>query len=167
MTENDYVEMVREKEEKEKQEAERKKKRALEREEKKKEKERLKLEREKKKLEKQEKSKRGRRKRQVTPIDSEHSSEESNNESHKPATPPPREDGKRRCQPPSRYRPDSSDSEADDGVLCGICNSRDPPASSTSVIFWIDCDICDNWFHCTCAFGSSKVSKKYICSACS
>jgi len=77
-----------------------------------------------------------------------------------------------------------SDSEGDDGVLCTICDQKEPPGCSAQIVFWVDCDVCEAWAYtvhsrvirlCTgtnvnlvpfhLAFGNSQsfISVLYIC----
>ena len=68
---------------------------------------------------------------------------------------------------PSRFRQYSdSESEDDDGVLCGACNSREPEGVRSATIFWTDCNKCGKWYHSKCVFGSNTASKRLICINC-
>ena len=206
VTENEYIEMLKEKDKKDRETEEAKQRRKEEREEKKKERERLKKQRadeRAKKKEKREQEKRakgkqkGMRRRKTVSLPSSEVVEDSNQESEQEIDTSkqqiPEQSGpqasqeleessnsesdnegcapraKRRRQLPSRYQnTSSSESESEDGVLCAICKAREPPppGCSSSIIFWIDCDNCDEWFHCFCALGSNTSSRKYLCSKC-
>jgi len=47
---------------------------------------------------------------------------------------------------------------------CTICNEEDPPGKK-SVVNWIDCEVCNQWAHLTCAYKSSwkKVRGVWVC----
>ena len=71
---------------------------------------------------------------------------------------------KQRCQLPARFR--DSNSESDDGVLCSMCNQKEPAGRSAETIFWIDCDVCGAWVHTYCAFKNNGSSHRYMCKSC-
>ena len=62
---------------------------------------------------------------------------------------------------------DSSDMDTDDdGVLCGLCQAREPEGCTQIPLFWIDCDACGEWVHTFCAFGKNSITRQYICENC-
>ena len=71
---------------------------------------------------------------------------------------------KRHRQLPIRFQ--ASDSEGDDGVLCTICDQKEPPGCSAEIVFWVDCDACEAWAHTYCAFKSNTASRRYKCESC-
>ena len=73
---------------------------------------------------------------------------------------------KRQRQLPSRFRQGSdSSSDDEDGVLCTICNAREPTCT-TNTIFWVDCEKCGAWVHSYCAFKNNNASRRYTCELC-
>ena len=189
LTENEYYDMLKEKEQKEKEEQGAKEKRKKEREQKKKENEekkqkqaeeklKKKEERERKKKEKDEEKQRkkeererkkdGKRKKQEEGTgkkgrkraDLEESSGSSEDEGNTLSSRP---SSSRAGRLPSRFRKasnsDSSDTD-DSGITCGLCGEREPQNYSGKFVYWIDCDKCGAWFHTACS-GSAK---KYVCS---
>ena len=65
---------------------------------------------------------------------------------------------------PARFRDDVSD---DDGILCDLCQLKEPPGMADNTVFWVDCDSCGKWVHNYCAFKKNAVSKRFKCDECS
>ena len=65
---------------------------------------------------------------------------------------------------PARFRDDVSD---DDGILCDLCQLKEPPGMADKTVFWVDCDFCGKWVHNYCAFKKNAVSKRFKCDECS
>ena len=53
---------------------------------------------------------------------------------------------------PARFRDDVSD---DDGILCDLCQLKEPPGMADNTVFWVDCDSCGNG--CTTTVLSRKM----------
>ena len=45
---------------------------------------------------------------------------------------------------PARFRDDVSD---DDGILCDLCQLKEPLGMADNTVFWVDCDSCGKWVH--------------------
>lgn len=178
LTSNEYRKMLEE-DERKKQEAEREKQR------KKEEREQKKREREQKKKEREAAKKKGgkgkakgkltSRKKNVVESDTSDTDEELVEETTATVVPETSdsEDSDRGYQRPrrsrnmpARFREDSDVSEDDDGVLCGICGCKEPSGVRDEVVFWVDCEKCDEWVHNKCAFGKNSASRKYVCKKC-
>ena len=67
---------------------------------------------------------------------------------------------------PARFRESSCEDDSDDGVVCAICDNKEPNGVCDQVIFWVDCDKCDKWVHNKCAFKKNLISRKYLCEKC-
>ena len=65
---------------------------------------------------------------------------------------------------PARFRDDVSD---DDGILCDLCQLKEPPGMADNTVFWVDYDSCGKWVHNYCAFKKNAVSKRFKCDECS
>ena len=65
----------------------------------------------------------------------------------------------------ARFRDDISDD--DDGILCYLCQLKEPPGMADNTVFWVDCDSCGKWVHNYCAFKKNAVSKRFKCDECS
>ena len=69
-------------------------------------------------------------------------------------------------QLPARFRVDTStESDSDSGILCGLCNARESP-NEVSIVFWVDCGNCGDWFHTSCVLGDNSHSCQYVCANC-
>ena len=176
---------MKSKERKEQEDKEAKEKRRLEREKKKEERERLKeakgCEREKKKQEKeaqkeakkQEKEaqkeakkqkKPCRQKRKRSPVPSSDSDEELESNPG-----PSRQQPKHSRRFSARFMTadDSSDSSGNESdTVCGKCNRREPGECKDKHVFWIDCEVCDKWFHVLCVFQKNHTKNRYVCEDC-
>ena len=168
LTEDEYMEMLKEKEAKENEAKELKKKRREERERKKEEREAQKKKKEEERKQKGQsqegKKGKGRAKRIKESASAQVGEEEasSNSESEEPVR-----RSSRARQPPSRFLGDcSSDSDSDGATLCGLCNCRDPETTQASIVYWVDCSNCGAWFHTSCALGDNCTSRQYVCNSC-
>ena len=191
LTEDEYVNILKEKDRKEKEAAELKEQRKIERARKKREQEERKKElakkREEKKKEQEAKKKQQqqkKRKRRKSAVRSEDESHHSNSEEDMDCenNPGPRGDGPsepplakksrtRSLRMPSRYRKNSDVESSDDGnesdTICSKCNSREPELSDGSDhIFWIDCDSCGKWYHTLCVYGENGKTQRFLCKDC-
>ena len=179
LTENEYYDLLKAKERKEKEEEELKQQRKEERERRKKEKEEEKERRKKEREEEKERKKKRKEEERMnkkrkgvearrkgkgvsrkgkdkactsSELESEHEDTSSRPRSQRVHTLPAR----------FRENTDSGSDESDDGILCALCNAREPEGFSGSTVFWVDCDKCGTWVHTYCANNSSK----YVCSSC-
>ena len=195
LTENEYVEMMKEKDRKEKETEELKQKRKEEREKKRKEREKVQEEKRKereRKKEEREKAKqaKGNGKKRAAPTrqkrskvpevngsESDGAGSSTSKKSKADSASSESEDEevlqqkpKRTRQLPARFKTqsDSESSSESSGTECCICSNREPPwpACAAENIFWIDCDKCGDWVHCHCAFGRNASSRRYMCSKC-
>ena len=117
-----------------------------------------------KKAQKEIKKKPRRQKRKRTPLLSSDSEVESES-----GTGPSRKQAKRRSCLPAGFRTseDSSDSSGNESdTVCGKCNKRELNECSDKHVFWIDCDVCDKWFHVLCVFGKNYTKSSYVCEDC-
>ena len=74
---------------------------------------------------------------------------------------------RRARQLPARFRTHSdTESDNDDGIVCGLCNAREPINCRADIVFWVDCSDCGKWFHTYCAFGDNTRTHQYFCESC-
>ncbi len=172
MTENEYIDMMKEKDAKEREAEELKKKRKEEQEHKKEEREKQKREKEEEQRKKKEEhenakkereearnanqvqSKKGKKRALNQDLDSLESCQSESEEPSERSRP------RRIQQLPARFRDESSDSDSDEGTLCKLCNAREPASCKSSVVFWVDCGSC---FHTVCALGDNNASRPESC----
>ena len=180
LTEDEFANLLKEKDRKEKEAAEDKERRKIEREQKRQkaaeEKEKKKIEQERKKQErerrKDEKGKGKQKKRtsqkKVPSPSPSLSPVTSGDEDLGPG--PSKRSKSRSVRMPSRYRTeedeDSSGNESD--TICARCEKRDLEVDNDGPVFWIDCDSCSVWYHTYCVFGKNVtiMSRRFLCEDC-
>ncbi|XP_067283522.1 uncharacterized protein [Pseudorasbora parva] len=54
----------------------------------------------------------------------------------------------------------------DDGSYCSICKSTLPPGSNAEVDEWIQCDLCQLWFHMACVGADTVPDGEWLCHKC-
>jgi len=173
LTENEYYDMLKEKEREEKEREEQKQKRKEEREKRKKEKEEEKKRKEQERRKKQEDKKEAEEKKKKKEMEANKKKRRQKkggpttvvSDSDVDPTEPCPSTTSRKRQLPAQFQMDTSDSDDSDGssILCALCNAREPEGLKRSRVFWVDCDRCGTWFHTFC---TKTASSKYVCDSC-
>ncbi|KAK7149262.1 hypothetical protein R3I94_008782 [Phoxinus phoxinus] len=57
-------------------------------------------------------------------------------------------------------------SAMDDGSYCSICKNTLPPGSNAEVDEWIQCDLCQLWFHMVCVEADTVPDGEWLCHKC-